>query len=164
MSLIKSVVVRKIDKLYTNVPLVAPHEMAEKIIAEGSGCMPDLTPEDEATILRLHGQKMRIGHACMNECAYVMGVAPESVHLEYLGIEDGQSRHKFDFLSEAKINAHTWPYDYPNAFSGGDPYGCNERIGKAAIHIASEEIARRIKIFKDDETLWNAHREFIRGW
>jgi len=149
---------------YTHHPHPVPHKMAEKILEEGSGYYPELTKEDEALLIKYHEEGMKIGHACMNECAYVMGTAPESVHLEYLGIEDGESRHKFDFLSEAKISAHTWPYDYPNAFSGGDPYGCNERIGKAAIRIASEEIARRIKIFKDDETLWNAHQEFIRGW
>jgi len=149
---------------HIELPLVAPHTMAEKLIEEGSGCMPDLTSEDEATILRLHEQKMRIGHACMGEASYIMGCAPESVHLEYLGVEAGRRLHILDHYSKAGISIHAWPYDCPTAYGGDDPVDCNERIGKAALKLGAEIIAERIKLFKEDEVFWNCQEEFQQGW
>jgi len=137
------------------VPLVAPHIMAEQILAKGPECMPELTKEDIDLLLKYHEEKMSGGHACMGETAHIMGFAPESVHLDRLGIESGL-KHKCPPLEkfiEAGINlaSNGWHYTSPNWFSGHDPVGCNERIGKASLRVAAELTAKAIKVFKDDD-------------
>ena len=48
-----------------------------------------------------------------------------------------------------------WDIDYPDAFCGDDPVGCNERIGKAALRLEAERLAHAIKVYKEDELLIN---------
>ncbi|MBO5270284.1 MAG: creatininase family protein, partial [Clostridia bacterium] len=148
------------------VKLQAPHPMAEILIEKGPGSIPELTPEDEKLILDYHEMGMKVGHACMGETAWIMGFAPEAVHLERLGIESGLSTHVTDYLKEAgiRIMDDGWGYNYPNAFSGHDPVGCNERIGKAAVRLQSERLARAIKVLKDDTNLLRWHNEMQANW
>ena len=151
---------------YTNTPPGAPHKLAEILLENGRGSIPELTKEDEDLMLKYHEEGMETGHACMSETAYMMAVAPESVHLDRLGIESGLSTHVADYFKEAGISIRDggWGYNFPNAFHGHDPVGCNERIGKAALRIGSEILAQRYKVFKEDENLWNWLQEDQKGW
>lgn len=139
----------------TYVDLPAPHLMAEILEKEGSGSIPELTKEDEELIIKYHNDDMLIGHGCFGETAYMMGISPESVHLDRLGIESGHSTHKADHLLKAGIRlaSNGWDINYPNAYSADDPIGCNERIGKAALRIEAERLAKIFKLFKEDNTL-----------
>jgi creatinine amidohydrolase len=148
------------------ISLPAPHKMAEMIIAEGRGAIPELTAEDEELLLKYHEQNMFIGHACMGETAHMMGISPESVHLDRLGIESGLSNHKTDYLSKAKIQIpRGWDINYANNFSGDDPVGCNERIGRASVRIEAERFAAALKLYKEDQniTKWLLD-DYQKGW
>jgi len=138
-----------------------PHRLAEDILEKGAEAYPELTKKDVDLILKYHEQDMKIGHACFNETAHVMAVAPESVHLERLGIEDGQNRMLAAKYKENGITIRDggWFINYPNAFDGDDPIGCNERIGKAALRHAAERFARTVKFFKEDEDLLKWHNQ-----
>ncbi len=132
---------------------MVPHTMAKYILEHGSGSVPELTKEDEDLLIKYHKDGMINGHACMCETAYVMGVAPESVHLERLGIESGLPQESpVQHLVDAGIilPSYGWGYEYPNAFAGHDPVGCNERIGKAALRMESERVAKAFKAYKED--------------
>ena len=144
----------------------SPYYMAEILEANGSGSIPELTREDEKLILDFCAQKKQTGHACMGETACIMGLHPETVHLERLGIESGLSTHAADYLAEVGIEIMDsgWAQNYPNAFHGHDPVGCNERIGKAAVRVQSERLARAIKVMKNDENLLRWHAEMQKGW
>ena len=146
--------------------LPVPHKMAEMILEKGRGCIPELSTEDEDLILKYHEQGMKIGHGCMSETAFVMGVAPEAVHLDLLGIEDGQSTHVADYFAEAGLSIRCGGFErnYPNRFGGDDPVGCNERIAKAALRLEAERLAHAIKVYKEDEKLWNWLQEDQQGW
>ena len=146
--------------------LTAPHKMAEKILAQGKEVFPELNDEDVALLMKYHEQKMKIGHGGFGETSYVMAVTPESVKLENLGSESGQSTHIMDYLNEAKVSIQSngWDYNYPNAYAGDDPYGCNERIGKAAIRMAAEIYAKQFKVIKDDELVLKLQEERQKGW
>ena len=137
------------------VELPAPHTMAQILEAEGSGAIAELTEEDETLLLKYHKENMVVGHACMGETAYMMGISPESVHLERLGIESGKNQHVSDHLVQAglRIESNGWNLNYPNAYSADDPVGCNERIGKAALRIEAERLAKAFKAFKEDTIL-----------
>ena len=138
--------------------------MAEYLLKNGAGSIPELTGEDEKLLIEYHNQNMMIGHACFSETAYIMGIAPETVRLDRLGIESGKCLHKTDYLAEAGIKFGGWGIDYPNDFAGDDPVGCNERIGKATVRFEAERLANIYKVYKEDENLlkWQAERQ--RGW
>lgn len=143
-----------------------PHDMAERILAEGASAFPELTEEDVALLLKYHEERMRIGHACMTETAFVMGLHPASVHLDRLGIESGRSTHAADYLAKAGIlmKDSGWGVNYPNAYTGDDPIGCNERIGRAAVRMEAERLAGVFKLYKEDENIWRWHEEEQKGW
>ena len=109
---------------------------------------------------------MKLGHACFSETARMMGIATECVHLDRLGIEDGHSRNVTQKFTDAglELKSGGWGYNYPNRFDGDDPYGCNERIGKATLRLEAEWAANAYKVIKEDEDLirwlneaWNSN-------
>lgn len=143
----------------TRTPKGAPRSLAEILLEKGSGSIPELTPEDEEVVLKCFAEKRPGGHACMSETAYMMGICPESVHLDRLGIESGLNTHAADHFkaNDIIIVNEGWDYNFPNSYASADPVECNERIGRAAVRIAAEVLAKRYKFYKDDETLWNWH-------
>lgn len=144
-----------------HTPNAAPHVMAEIIEEQGPEAIPELNEEDIKLIQKYHAEGMKIGHACFSETSYIMGTYPESVHLDRLGIEDGHNRHVADKYADHGIVIRDggWWVNRPNAYSGDDPYGCNERIGKAAIRIDAEKLAASIKFLKEDDDLIRWHNE-----
>ena len=148
------------------IGLPAPHVLAQHLQENGSGSIPELTQEDESLLLRYHDANMQQGHACMGETAFMMALAPDSVHLERLGIEDGKNLRKTKYLKEVGISIMDdgWSINFPNAYQGDDPIGCNERIGKAALRFEAERFAKAVKVLKEDENLWKWHEDRQKGW
>ena len=105
----------------------------------------------------------KIGHACMNEAAITMAAAPESIHLDRLGIESGARRDIPELekllTSNVLLASGGWTYFYPDWFDGDDPYGLNERIAKAGARIMSERLAKTYKAFKEDKYLLQKAKE-----
>lgn len=143
------------------IKTVVPHDMAKEIEEKGAEVFPELNEDDIALIMKYHEEGMKIGHACISETAFLMGSYPDAVHLDRLGIEDGKNRHLTDKYKEhgIKIRDGGWGIDYPNAYSGDDPVGCNERIGKAAIRMEAERLAKAMKFLKEDEDLIKWHNQ-----
>ena len=148
-----------------DLKLQAPHKMAEYLEANGTGSIPELTPEDEKLLADYHEMGMKIGHGGMGETSYLMAIAPDSVKMDRLGIVSGLSTHETDYLREAGITIRDggWNTDYPNAYHGHDPVGCNDRIGRAAVRLEAERFAKAIKVVKEDENLLRWHAEFQKG-
>ena len=148
------------------IGLPAPHVLAQHLLENGSGSIQELTKEDESLLLHYHDANMQQGHACMGETAFMMALAPDSVHLERLGIEDGKNLRKTKYLKEVGISImdEGWSINFPNAYQGDDPIGCNQRIGKAALRFEAERFAKAVKVLKDDENLWKWHEERQKGW
>jgi creatinine amidohydrolase len=164
---LRDVMNRKKDYVvcYVMLKLQAPHKMAEYLEAHGAGSIPELTPEDEKLLADYHEMGMKIGHGGMGETSYLMGICPESVKMDRLGIESGLSTHEADYLNEAGITIMNggWDINYANAYHGHDPIGCNERIGAAAVRMEAERIAHAIKVVKEDKNLLRWHAEFQKG-
>ena len=148
---------------YTSTGSVVPHVMAEILLEKGNGSIPELTSEDEALILKYHKEGMITGHACMNEAAITMAAAPESIHLDRLGTENGLKRDipELEKLIDAnvKLSMGGWIDFQPDWFDGDTPYGLNERIAKAGARIMSERLAKTYKAFKEDTYLLNKAKE-----
>ena len=133
----------------------APHNMAKKLLNEGSGSIPELTKEDEELLIKYHKENMIIGHACFGEGSFMMGIAPETMRFELLGKESGLPTGESAPYRKVGIDLKSggWHLEFPNAYCGHDPYGMNERIGAAALRMEAERLARAIKFFKEDEQL-----------
>jgi len=133
----------------------APHVMAKKLLAEGSGSIPELTKEDEELLIKYHKENMILGHACFGEGSFIMGIAPETMRLDLLGKESGLPTGDSIPYRRAGIDVRDggWGLDFPNAYCGTDPYGMNERIGAASLRMEAERLAKAIKFFKEDEKL-----------
>ncbi|MBQ3049156.1 MAG: creatininase family protein [Oscillospiraceae bacterium] len=149
-----------------DVDLPAPHGMAEKIEKFGKDSIPELNDEDVELILKYHTENMHTDHASFDEAAFILGICPETVHLDRLGIETGKNFGKTKYLSDAGIYIANggWDVEYPNWFAGDDPVGCNERIGKAAVRIEAERVANAYKVLKEDENLLKWLDEYQQGW
>ena len=146
--------------------LVVPHDMARYLIEHGTGSIPELTPEDEEILLRQRSEGMLSGHAGMGECALMMGVEPSAVHFDMLGKESGKPTGRAGKLRKAGIHLadEGWDINVPNAYYGDDPYGCTETIGRAAIRIETEKLARAVRAFKEDDYLLDHLKKMQKGW
>ena len=133
------------------------------ILEQGSGAIPELTKEDEEYLIDCYNRHIERGHACLGETAYMMGISPESVHMEYLGEESGLNTHASDPYKDydVKMVDGFWPVDYPNEMCGHDPVGCNERMGRASVRLEAEHLAKNIKMLKEDTQLrkWAMERQ-----
>ena len=149
----------------TNAGRLSPDKLVEILQEKGSGSIPELTPADEQVLLDFQNEGKSNGHAGFNETSYILGIAPETVHLDRLGIESGLPTHLTDHWRQAGVQIvdSGWSIEYPNNYSGHDPIGCNERIGKASVHVQANRLARAIKVLKKDENLLRWHAEFQKG-
>lgn len=140
--------------------------MGRRLAEEGRGLFRSLTAADEDILIDFYRQDKKMGHACMGETALIMAAAPESVHLDRLGIESGLNLHVADYFKEAGIRIANdgWDYNYPNWYDGVDPVDCNERIAEAAMDMAAEDVARACRVFKKDQNLLRWHEEEQKGW
>lgn len=142
-------------------------KVEQLLTKQGSGSVPELTPEDEKVLLRYYENKVPTGHADLTETARIMGIVPETVKLHRLGLESGKSQHLTDHFKAAGIEIRDdgWFEDYPNSYASEvDPADCTENIGKAFVRISVERIANAFKVFKEDEKLLKWQDERQKGW
>lgn len=148
------------------IGLPARKQMAEYLLENGHGSIPELTPEDEKYLIECYENNMLCGHGCLCETAYMMALYPEDVHLERLGIESGHSTHLADKFKEAgiELESNGWLFNHPTWFQGDDPVGCTETIGKAQLRIESERLARAVRIYKEDTMLLEENERRNKNW
>ena len=138
-----------------DIGLMVPHNFARLIRDNGSGYFPELTKEDEELLLKQHAEGMLAGHAGMGEVSLMMGIDPSTYHPEALGVESGIPTGRSGLYKKhgLKLADGGWDIEVPNAFYGDDPYGTNERIGRAAVRFEVERLAKAIKFYKEDKYL-----------
>ena len=113
---------------------------------------PYLTSEDRKVLNDYTAQKKRYGHACFVETGWVYGVRPETVRLDKINQESGESTHRFDEFANLRINTPlAWMADYPNSYAGDSFPGMNERIAKAMVEYSAERLCEVIKFLKEED-------------
>lgn len=143
-----------------------PKEIAAQLLENGRGLYPELTTEDEDYLIDFLKTEKKDGHGGLGETAILMAVAPHSVQMDRLGIESGLSTHEADYLRDAGIAVQDggWGINFPNAYAGHDPIGCNERIGRACMRLAAEKAAHAFKVYKEDENVLRWLDDYQKGW
>jgi len=117
-----------------------------------------LTAEDRAAMQDFIDKKKVTGHACFSETARAYAFRPETVRLDLINSESGDSIHRFDELTNRKISSpYAWMADYPNSYTGANDYVLNERIAKAMAEKAAMGLAEVFKFLKE-ETITNEYQ------
>ena len=93
------------------------------------------------------------------------GVA-KGIEWDQLGKESGMPTGKGSLYRKAgiKLADGGWDLDFPNAYCGHDPLGCNERIGKASVRFEAERLAYAARVMKEDTYLLERLAEQQKGW
>ena len=118
--------------------------------------------EDDRTIMQgMVDRKIKCGHACFGETAKVYHFRPETIRLDGIAEESGDSIHRFDAFKENGINTHfAWMGDYPNSYHGDNDYILNERIAKAFTERRISKLAETFRFLKN-ETISD---EYFKEW
>jgi len=120
-----------------------------------------LTSDDRKILNDYTAQKKRYGHACFIETGWVYGVRPETVRLDKINQESGESVHRFDEFSNLRINTPlAWMADYPNSYAGDSFPGMNERIARAMVDYSTECLCKVIKFLKEE----NISTQYLKEW
>ena len=144
-----------------NIKCGIMERMAKELLQSGSGSFEELTSEDEELILKCGTQKLKDGHSGYSETAYMMGLEPETVHMECLGKANGKSKNLTGIYKGAgiQIRDYGWEINFPDWIDSDDPIGCNDRIGRVAVRLEAERLANAIRIIKGDKNLIKWHNE-----
>ena len=119
------------------------------------------TEKEKELVLQCTENPPKDGHAGYSETAYVMAVSPESVKLDRLGVQSGESRRLTDKYRKlgVQIRDYGWHIDFPNWIDSDEPVGCTERIGKAAMRLEAVRVAHIFQRIKEDTDLLKWHNE-----
>lgn len=92
-------------------------------------------------------RKQEFGHGCFSETALMLGSYPETVKMDRRNALNGLSTHKTDYLDAVGLNKSTrfWSVQYPNALAATPYTGLSDRIARACVHVATEQLAAAFK-------------------
>lgn len=121
-----------------------------------------LTPEDRAAMQDMLDRNIKTGHACFSETARAYYFRPETVRIDGIADESGDSIHRFDAFSANGIKTHfAWMGDYPNSYSGTNQYTLNERIAKAFTEHRIPKLAEKFRFLKNETISDEFHAEWL---
>ena len=137
----------------------------QKALKERRGDFPYITDEDIAIVEDYFSKPRQAFHADFDEALLVHDADPTLVDMSRMGDEDGESTHKSDHLSEAKIyTARNWFMNFPNSFSASYFPHINERLARAYTEIRVDYIANIFKVFKEDTVLLEENEKWNKMW
>lgn len=146
--------------------LASPYMLMDILEEKGREYFYELNDDDIEVLRDFVEKKKKYGHAGFAETALILGTYPELVRMDKIhdldGLPTGATKH-LDEAGETFTRFH-WSKNYPNAFGGHAPEGCNERIGKATVRVMSERLARMLKAIKDDDQMLKWNEEFNNAW
>jgi creatinine amidohydrolase len=149
-----------------HLKLASPYMLMDLFEKNGREYFPELN-DDDIEVLRDFVEKKKIlGHAGFAETAIMLGTYPELVRMDKIhdldGLPTGLTRH----LDEAgeTFTRFSWGKNYPNAYKGHAPEGCNERIGKATVRVMVENLVRMLRAIKNDDQMLKWNDEWNNAW
>lgn len=152
----RSVLYEKTDYMVYTYSLGSDFATPKKLLQKN---YPYLTKEDKEVLKKYNEDKKRYGHACFIETGWVYGVRPETVRLDKITAESGESVHRFDEFASRKISTpFAWMADYPNSYAGDAHEGMNERIARAMVEFSTDALCEIIRFLKN-ETISNEYQK-----
>ena len=121
-----------------------------------------LTQEDRAEILDFVEKKKRGGHGCFLETAWLYHYAPETVKLDKIAAESGESTGRFDAFAKANIKTHfAWMGNFPNSYTASTDYVMNERIARAITEYSEDRLVEKLTFLKNETISDEFHAEWL---
>jgi len=121
-----------------------------------------LTEEDRNGLRDFVEQKKKGGHGCLMETAWLYHYAPETVRVDRIAAESGESTHRFDAFSQNRIKTHFgWMGDYPNSYTASTDYMFNERIARAITEFYENLLVDQIRFLKNETISEEYHAEWL---
>lgn len=156
----RSVLYEKNDYLVYTYSLGSDFATPKKLLQKNYSY---LTKEDKEILKSYNEQKKRYGHACFIETGWVYGVRPETVRLDKITEESGESVHRFDeFASRKILTPFSWMADYPNSYAGDAHEGMNERIARAMVEFSVDSLCEVIRFLKDETISVEYQKEWLK--
>ncbi|MBE6955985.1 MAG: creatininase family protein [Ruminococcaceae bacterium] len=122
-----------------------------------------LTDGDRAILQDFIRQEKRDGHAGFGETAHILHLMPETLRLDGLRDESGDSTHRFDDFARQGIQSSlAWMANYPNSYQGSNDYVLNERIARAVTEHAVYAVAERFRFLKEERISDTYHAEWLK--
>ena len=136
------------------------HDALAEIIADES--LDYLTDSDRAEMQDFLDKNKAVGHACLFETAKTYHYRPETICIDRIAAESGDSIHRFDELSKHGITSpHSWAANYPNSYTGANDYALNERIAKAIAQFFEGKLAETFRFLKNETISDEYHAEWL---
>ncbi len=121
-----------------------------------------LTEADRAAMLDFVEKKKKVGHGCLIETAWLYHYAPETVRIDRIADESGDSTHRFDEFAKHNIKTHfAWMGDHPNSYSASNDYVINERIARAITEYYEDLLVDRLTFLKNETISDTYHAEWL---
>lgn len=121
-----------------------------------------LTDEDRAAIRDFVEQDKKTGHACFGETARIYHYMPQTLRMDRVRDESGDSVHRFDEFKEHGITSpFSWMADYPNSYHGDNDYVLNERIARAVAECSVDALTERFRFLKNERISDEYHAEWL---
>jgi len=132
-------------------------------MAQDKEAFPYLTDEDRAALKDFRDKEKVMGHACFGETALTYHYQPETVRLDRINAESGDSIHRFDAFKGTGISTPlSWMADYPNSYHGSNEYELNERIAKAFAQTQVDALAKAFAFLKNETVSDTYHAEWLK--
>lgn len=121
-----------------------------------------LTEEDRQSLRDFVAQEKRTGHACIGETARTYYYRPETVRLDRIQEESGESTHLFDSFNDLGISTHfAWMANYPNSYQAANDYVLNDRIAKAISEYLIDDMVEIFKFLKEEHISDDYHAQWL---
>ena len=132
-------------------------------IIEDRETYPYIIDEDRAYLQDFIDKKKITGHACFSETASTYHYRPQTVRLDRIAAESGESIHRFDAFKQIGIATPlAWMADYPNSYSASNDYVLNERIARAYTEARIRNLAEAFRFLKEETVSEEYHAEWLK--
>ena len=125
-----------------------------------------LTEDDKATVRDFVYNNRLMGHACLEETALIMAVAPELVKLERMYEDDGLPNHRTDDYRKWGLAGATrfWYVEHPDHYEAEHPTKATATIGRAILDYYVERQVGAVRLMKQDDRLLDWNNEWYAKW
>jgi len=122
---------------------------------------PELTESDIEVLKSYLDNPTTQGHGGLFETAMTLGIRPDLADLSKIGEVDGRPTHILDNIKKAGFyTPFGWMADYPNSLASVAYADNNERIGRSAVKLCADKMARDFKVLKED----TACEAYLKQW
>ena len=120
-----------------------------------------LTEDDLKTLEKFAESGTGGGHGDFRETALVFGTHPHLVAPERFEAVNGISTGRLTFPKEFGISTYaSWLANFPDVLSGYHSTGCTETIGRAAVKLSVDRLAKIFEHVKNDTSCVEIMEEF----